>query len=185
MKDNVLRGIALLARGNSAGMAEFPDSINGLYASLGPLIAFPLVGAGLLAYSGQPALAAIAFLSRLSVVLALSVLIHACAQFTRREALWLRTAIALNWSFWLVIPLLFAAALIGAVLVTAGVAEPTAQYAVIGIMAVYLLWCNWFIIRAGLQLASLPAFGVMLLTNGVLGLLTLGPTLLSLLLRHR
>jgi hypothetical protein len=178
MKDNVLRGIALLARGKSSGIAAFPDSINGLYASLGPLIAFPLVGAGLLAYSGQPALAALAFLSRLSVVLGLSVIIHAFAQLTGREALWLRTAIALNWSFWLIIPLLFAAALAGAVLVTAGVPEPTAQYAMIGMMAVYLLWCNWFIIRAGLQLASLPAFGVMLATNGVLGLLTLAPMLL-------
>jgi hypothetical protein len=180
VKDNfqLLRGIALLARGNSAGLAAFPASINGLYASLGPLIAFPLVGAGLLAYSGQPALATLAFLSRLSMVLGLSVLIHAFAQFTSREALWLRTAIALNWSFWLVIPLLFAAAVIGAVLVTAGVPEPTAQYAVVGLMALYLLWYNWFIIRAGLQLASLPAFGVMLLTNGVLGLLAAVPMLL-------
>ncbi len=88
-------------------------------------------------------MAAIAVLSRVSGVLALPVITHAYARLMGREPFWLRTATALNWSFWLLIPLLFVAAFIGAALVTAGVPNVKAEESVIVLLGAYMLWLHW------------------------------------------
>jgi hypothetical protein len=176
---NVLRGVWLLARGKAAGMAEFGNSADALFASLAPLIAFPLVATVLISLQGQPEVAIIAFLSRLCVVLFVAVSVQAVAAWTGREALWMRTATALNWSFWLLIPLLLMAGLIGAVMVSAGVPETLAVALLIGVLAAYLLWYHWFTIHTGLKLAALPALGVVLATNLVIGLLSIAPSLID------
>ena len=124
--------------------------MDGFTASLAPLIAFPLVGAAISALGGQWQLALIGLLSRLCAVLALPLITHEFARRTGRESLWLRTATALDWSFWMLIPLLFLAAFAGAMLVEAGLAMGDAEYAALGIMAGYLLWYHWFIVRTGL-----------------------------------
>ena len=97
----ILRGLLLLARGQKSGIKDFGNSADGFTASLAPLIAFPLVGAGISALGGQWQLAAIGLLSRLCAVLALPLITYEFARRTGREALWLRTATALDWSFWL------------------------------------------------------------------------------------
>jgi hypothetical protein len=176
---NILRGVFLLARGRAAGIAEFSNTSDGLAASLAPLIAFPLVGASIIAMNGQPKLAIIAFLSRLCGVLALPVITQAFAQLTRREPLWLRTATALNWSFWLLIPLLLVAAFAGAGLVTAGVPQLTAEEIVICLMGAYMLWFHWFTVHTGLKLSLWPATAVVVVTNVVICLLTFGPDLID------
>jgi hypothetical protein len=180
---NILRGIFLLARGRAAGILEFGNSPEALTASLAPLIAFPLVGAGMIAVSGQPGIAALAFLSRLCAVLILPVITHAYARVTKREAFWLGTATALNWAFWILIPLLLVAAFVGAGLVTLGLSETRAEAAVIVLLALYMLWLHWFIVRSGLRLSVSQAVALVVLSNVAIGLLTFGPDLVSLVMK--
>jgi hypothetical protein len=176
---NVLKGIFLLAQGKAAGIAEFGGSADALYASLAPLIAFPLVATVLISVEGQPEAAIIAFLSRLCMVLFVAVVTHAAAAWAGREPLWMRTVTALNWSFWLVIPLLLLAGLIGGVLVSAGVPEMLAVEILVGALAAYLLWYHWFTLHSGLNMAALPALGLVVVTNLVVGLLSAAPALID------
>ncbi len=182
-RGSILRGILLLARGRAAGIAEFGNTGDALAASLAPLIAFPLVGAAMIAMSGQPGLAALRFLSRLCGVLVLPVITQTYAKVTGREAFWLSTASALNWSFWILIPLLLAAAFIGALLVMAGMNETRAEEIVILLLAAYMLWLHWFIVRTGLRLSGWLAAGLVILSNCAIGLLTFGPDLLDLIMK--
>jgi hypothetical protein len=175
--------MALLARGKRAGLAEFGDSTDALLASLAPLIAFPLVGAGWTAVSGQPEAALLGFLARLAAVLALPVITHAFAQACGQEALWRRTATALNWSFWLILPVLLVAAIAGAVLETAGVSMAGATYAALAIMLVYVLWLQWFVVQAGLRIGVLQAMLLTVMNFFAMGVLTEGPALLGLVWR--
>jgi len=175
----ILRGLWLLARGRIAGIQEFGNSPDAFTASLAPLIAFPLVGASLSILGGdwQPAL--IGLLSRLCAVLALPLIVHEFARHTGREALWLRTATALDWSFWVLIPLLFAAAFVGAALVEAGLDMLHAEVAAMAIIAAYLLWYQWFIIRTGLALSRLQALCLVALSSTALFLFSVAPLVLG------
>jgi hypothetical protein len=175
----ILRGLLLLARGQKSGIKDFGNSADGFTASLAPLIAFPLVGAGISALGGQWQLAAIGLLSRLCAVLALPLITYEFARRTGREALWLRTATALDWSFWLLIPLLFVAAFAGALLVEAGLAMALAEYGALGFMAGYLLWYHWFVVRTGLGLSVLQAVLLVALSSLVVAAFTAGPVLLD------
>jgi len=176
---NVVRGVLLLARGKAAGIAHFGNSAESFTASLAPLIAFPLVGTVLNVINGAPAEAIIGFLSRLCAVLAVAVITYEFARVTRRESLWLRTATALNWSFWIFIPLLAIAGITGAIMVTAGMPLTTAEDILIGLMATYLLWYHWFAVRAGLNLGVFQAIALVILTNAAIALLTSAPTFLA------
>ena len=150
----IFRGLFLLARGEKSGIEDFANTMDGFTASLAPLIAFPLVGAGISAFGGQWQLAVMGLLSRLCAVLALPLITHEFARRTGRESLWLRTATALDWSFWMLIPLLFLAAFAGALLVEAGLSMAMAEYIALGLMGAYLLWYHWFIVRTGLGLGG-------------------------------
>jgi len=176
---NVLKGVLMLARGKAAGIAEFGNSNDALFASLAPLIAFPLVATVLISLAGQPALAVESFLSRLCVVLSVSVATQACAAAAGREALWVRTATALNWSFWLVIPLLLLAGFIGAIMVSAGIPETLSIQILLVAMGAYLFWYNWFTVRSGLQLRVMPAVGIVVLTSMIVLILSITPLVID------
>jgi len=176
---NVVRGVLLLARGKAAGIAQFGDNTDSFTASLAPLIAFPLVGTVLNIINGAPAAAIIGFLSRLCAVLAVAVITYEFARITGRLSLWLRTVTALNWSFWLFIPLLGIAGLTGAVMVSAGLPLTTAEAILVGLIATYLLWYHWFTVRAGLNLTIVQAIALVILTNAAIALLTSAPTLIA------
>jgi hypothetical protein len=175
----ILRGLFMLARGRVTGVLEFANSDEALFASLAPLIAFPLVGAGIKVLYGQPVEAAAWFLARLCAVLALPVMIREIARAAGQEASWLRTATALNWSFWMVLPVLLVAAIIGAVLEEAGVNGVDAEFAALGAMLAWLLWYQWFIIRAGLKLGVWPAAGAIGVISLTIVILTDGPWLIQ------
>jgi hypothetical protein len=175
----ILRGLFLMARGAKSGIKEFDNSMDAFTASLAPLIAFPLVGAGVSALSGQWQMALIGFLSRLCAVLALPLITHEFARRTGREALWLRTATALDWSFWLLVPMLFIAAVAGAILVQLGLAMESAEYVALGLMGGYLLWYHWFIVRTGLVLGRGQAAFLVVITGLTIALFTAGPFLLN------
>jgi len=176
----ILRGLFLLARGDKAGMKEFSDSLDGFTASLAPLIAFPLVGASVSVVQGQWQIAIIGFLSRLCAVLVLPVIVHAFAKRLGREALWLRTATALDWSFWMLVPALLVGAFAGAVLVEAGLDMQSGAFFALGVIGGYLLWYHWFIVRAGLGLNGWQAAGLVAATSAAISLLSAGPLLLGL-----
>jgi len=173
------RGLLLLAQGKKAGLAEFGADNDAFTASLAPLIAFPLVGAGVSAFGGAWQEALLGFLSRLCAVLILPAIVHEFARRTGREPLWLRTAVALDWSFWMVIPLLFIAAFFGALGVEAGLPMQSAGYGALAFICGYLLWMHWFILRTGLQISRLAAFALMLLITLAITLLTAGPFLVA------
>jgi hypothetical protein len=176
---NVLKGVLLLARGKAAGIAEFGSTNDALLASLAPLIAFPLVATVLIALRGQPEPAVESFLCRLCVVLAVSVATQALAAMAKRETFWVRTATALNWSFWLIIPLLLLAGFAGAIMVAAGIPQMLAIYILIAVMAAYLFWFNWFTVHCGLQVGGLAAVGIVLLTNMIVLLLSVAPVMID------
>jgi hypothetical protein len=176
---NVLKGVLLLARGKASGIAEFGGSPDALLASLAPLIAFPLVLTVLAGLNGQPEAAFIAFLSQLSICLAVSVITQGFAAWAGREALWVRTATALNWSFWFVIPLMFLADTVRSFLVSAGVPQMVAFDLLIFALGIYLFWYNCFTVRAGLQVKAIAAVGIVIITNLVVALLTVGPALID------
>lgn len=178
-RGNVLRGMFLLARGRVAGLEEFGNSTNALAASVAPLIAFPLVGSVLLAVNGDPKIAVLAFISRMCVVMALGLVTYEFARIWHRDEQWLRTVTALNWSFWILIPVLLIAGMCGALLVSAGIAEKTAEDVMIGVMGAYLLWYHWFTVRNGLRIGLWAALGLVIVTNIIVGLLAMGPDLIT------
>ena len=77
----------LLARGKAAGLRLVRrDSPNAFLASLAPLIAFPLVGTGLLLAAGKGADAVADFLAVICALLSPAVLSHVLARLWGREA---------------------------------------------------------------------------------------------------
>lgn len=163
----ILQGLIKLARGDAKGIEEFSGTPEAFSASLAPLIAFPLVGAFITALSGDWKAALIGLLSRFCAVLALPLVTYEFARLFSRQTLWLRTATALNWCFWLVLPAIFVAALLGSVIVTMGLPVERAEIAVLGLIGLYLLWNRWFVFKSGLQLNGWRA-GLILLASLVI-----------------
>jgi hypothetical protein len=175
----ILRGLLMLAKGDKAGLNEFSNSLESFTASLAPLIAFPLVGAGISVAAGQWQIAIIGFLSRVCAVLVLPVMTYEFARRFGRESLWPRTATALNWSFWMVVPMIFISAFAGALMVQAGLAMKDAGYMALGAICGYLLWYRWLIIRVGLGFDKLQAAALIIVSSLAIGLFSLGPILLD------
>ena len=166
---NIIRGVFRLARGDVKGLADFPNTETGFSASLAPLIAFPLVTGGLVAASGHYRLAALIFLTRICTVLIPPLIIEAGARITRKRATWLLTATALNWSFWLVLPLMLVAQVIASLLLRAGVPLAAALDGAVLILGLYGLWFQWFTIRGGLRLRWWQALLIALAMDVLIG----------------
>jgi hypothetical protein len=49
----------------------------------------------------------------------------------------------------------------------------------ISALGVYLFWYNWFTVRAGLRLGVFASVGIVVFTNIVVGLLSIGPVLID------
>jgi len=176
---NVLKGLLLLARGKSAGIAEFGNSADALGASLAPLLAFLLVATALAAVEGFWHVALLFLLMNLCVVLTVSVVIHTGAAWLGREAVWLRTATALNWSLWLLIPLGLVAGIVTGLLTHAGLPFAPAFDAMLSLVGLYYFWYNCFTVRSGLQTSVPRALLIVLATNLIIGLLSAVPDVLD------
>jgi hypothetical protein len=176
----ILRGLFLLGRGRKTGMNEFNNSLEGFNASLAPLIAFPLVGSAISAVSGDWKLALVAFLSRLCAVLVLPVIVYEYARMTGRLGQWLKVASALNWSFWMAIPMLFVAAVIGAMMVETGLDMQNGEVAAIALLVLYLVWLQWFIMRTGLEISMAKAGALVVFSSSVIALVSAAPWLIDL-----
>jgi len=176
---NVLKGLLLLARGKAAGIAEFGNSADALAASLAPLLAFLLVGSALAALQGFWHIALLFLLMNLCAVLTVSVATHTGAALAGRESLWLRTATALNWSIWLLIPLGLLAGILTGLLTQAGLPFTPAFDAMLCLIGLYFFWYHWFTVRAGLQTSLPRALLIVLATNLIIGLLSVAPDMLD------
>ncbi len=169
---NPLRGAMRLALGRQDGIALFEDTPAAFLGSLAPLIAFPLVGAGLLALLGRAELAL--YLLMLAVVAQLgpAVVSHALACWWGRGQLWLRYATAFNWCQWAlpVMALLFLIAM--QLLAGDSLSVDDASQLLLLAVSLYGLWLNWVIARAALGLRAGRAVLFVLLVNvGVMALL--------------
>jgi hypothetical protein len=175
---SIPRGILLLARGRADGLSQFGDTSPAFLASLAPLIAFPLVGAGLMVAQGGGLPAVTALLSTFCALLAPPVLSYELARLWRREEQWLRFATAFNWCQW-AIPVLAALLLTLVYPALANAASTqTAGIAVIAAVAGYALWLHWFLARHGLVISRLRAALLVVLVNLGTVILVLGPRLL-------
>ncbi len=179
MRTSIPLGILLLARGRADGLRQFGDTPSAFLGSLAPLIAFPLVGAGLMLIQGGGLAAVSDLLATLCALLAPPVLSYEPARWWKREAQWLRFATALNWCQW-VIPLLASILLILVYpLLLAIMPLQAAGAAVICAVAGYGLWLHWFLARHALMISRLRAVVLVAVVNLGTGLLALGPYLLS------
>jgi hypothetical protein len=176
---NVIKGLLLLARGKAAGITEFGNSADALAASLAPLLAFLLVATALAALQGFWRVALLFLLMNLCAVLTISVGTHTGAAWLGRENLWLRTATALNWSIWLLLPLGLLAGIFTGLLTQAGLPFAPAFDAMLCLIGLYFFWYHWFTVRAGLQTSFLRAILIVLGINLIIGLLTVAPDLLD------
>jgi hypothetical protein len=92
-----------------------------------------------------------------------------------REKFWLRTATALNWSFWMLFPALFAAAFIGAILAQCGVPMVWAELITLGLVGLYLLWYRLFALTAGLGLKYWQAGVILIISSVAMAMVTMLP----------
>jgi hypothetical protein len=171
----ILRGLWKLAKGDRLGIIEFGNTNDAFYASLAPLIAFPLVGSANMALHGQWQLAIVSFLSRLCAVLVLPLVTFEAARILGREKLWLRAATALNWSFWIMLPVFIVAVVLFSIMAQSGLTQEVAFGASFTLAGLYLLWNRWFIMRIGLGLGIWQAVLVVALVSLAAGACTFLP----------
>lgn len=174
---NLLRGMLRLAIGKTDGFTEIGNTTAAFSASIAPLIAFPLVGAVLLGLQDHWLLATSLLLSRLCGVLAQPVIVEFASGRIGRRDTWLATSTALNWSIWLIFPLIPAGVLLSGALIAAGVSQEVALAATISLVGAYMLWLQWFILRTGLRTGPWRAAGLLVATNLAIALLYLVPYL--------
>lgn len=172
---NALLGIALVARGRREGLRQFGDTPEAFLGSLAPLVAFPLVNAGLMLVDGKGWGAAEGFLFALCAVLGPPVLSQALAQAWGRGAAWLHYATAFNWCQWAVWAMAAALLVVLGVLLNAGLPQEAAEIGFAGTLAGYALWLHWFVTRHGLGLGRWRAGLLVVLVNAGTALLAYGP----------
>ena len=158
-------GVASLARFDAKGLAAIPGNRDAFLASIAPLVAFTLVGAGLMLVDngGLPAIEELAV--TLCALLTPAVLSHLFAQIWRREENWLRYATAFNWCQWAIPVVACALLLVLGLCIAAGLPNQIAGAVVVGGLILYALALHWFLARHGLRLSVLRAVLVVVGTN--------------------
>ena len=178
---STLRGMLLLARWRRAGMDEFVGTPQALLNSLAPLLAMPLVGFLLLALRGKLFDAVSNLLLAVVVLLAPLVGSHLVAKWWRRDAKWLRFAVALNWCQWVITAVAMTLMVLAGVAVQAGVSQDvTVGFLALGCLG-YAVSVQVVAASAGLALSAGRALGFVLLFNLGAAILVLLPSFVRLL----
>ncbi len=153
-RSGVTRGILRIGTFKADGIGEFTATKQGFLNSLAPLLALPVVGGLIMLSRGHVAEALASVLANLVILLAPPVAAHAIARLWRREALWLRYAVAYNWCQWAVAVALLLAMIAGSILVALGLPDmAVAQLAMLA-LAGYGIALNWFLARTALELSG-------------------------------
>lgn len=172
-------GVISLARFRADGFQNFGATPEDFLTSLAPLVAFPLVGGALMLLGGGGLEVLADLLSAIVALLAPCVLSEALAHLWRRDAAWLRYAVAFNWCQW-ILPFLGAAMILAsAVLLGLGLSETTAAVAVLLGLICYGMALHWFLARRGLGLSTSQAVLFVVLVNLGTGILAILPRLLA------
>jgi hypothetical protein len=162
---SVLVGMFRVACGRADGIACFGGTVQSFLASLAPLVAFPLVGAGFGLFTEGPRRALTDLAMTLCALLTPAVLSFELAKFWNRTDAWFRFATAFNWCEW-VLPLVAALAMLPlSIAVSAGVGANFASLMLLGFLAAYGLWLHWFLARKALTLSAARAVMLVLLVN--------------------
>jgi hypothetical protein len=162
---SVLVGMLRIARGRADGIACFGGSAQSFLASLAPLVAFPLVGAGFGLFTEGPRRAITDLAMALCALLTPAVLSYELARRWRREAAWYRFATAFNWCEWILPMVAVLAMLPISVAVSAGVTEDAASMLFIVLLCAYGLWLHWFLARKALVLSVGRALLLVFIVN--------------------
>lgn len=183
MRMGPVAGAFLLGTGRGRGIQRFSDTVQGFLASLAPLVAFPLVGAAIMLFSGGGTRALRIFLVTVLAQLVPPVVSHLLAVRWGKAAEWLRFATAFNWCQWM-IPL---AGFVFLLVLQAGagddVSEEAAAELLVSVLALYGLWLHWMVARHGLQLGRLRAAWLVFLVNAATMGVILLPRVLAQLVR--
>lgn len=176
----IMRGLWRLAKCERAGITEFGGELDHFYTSLAPLIGIPLAMAMVVALHGDWQQALLGFLVRLATVLLLPLAVYEFSRLFGRERYWLRTATVLNWSFWVMLPAVFVAALIAAILAKCGLDMGLAQGLGLGLMGLYLLWYRLFALTAGLGVKFWQAGVILLVSSIAMACIAIAPDIFKL-----
>jgi hypothetical protein len=179
---SILVGIMRIARGRADGIACFGASPQAFLSSLAPLLAFPLVGAVLAAFSEGPRRALTSLAVTLCALLTPAVLSFELARRWGRQDAWLRFATAFNWCEWILPVLAFLVMLPLSLAIAAGLDETAATFVLAGSLAGYGLWLHWFLASRALGLSTLRAITLVILVNLGTVAAVMGPRLLAKLL---
>ncbi len=149
--DRLLGAIARLVAFNPAGFDAIEASPAGFLASLAPLLAFTLVGAGaeLVVMGWRVGLDD--GLQMLCVLLGQPVISHLYARLWHREAFWLRYATAMNWCQ-LALPVVGLGLLLLITLANGGIGGVDTFAIVFALLFSYSVLLNWFLAWRGLAL---------------------------------
>jgi hypothetical protein len=174
----ILRGIAMLARFDRDGFAQFGATPQAFVNSLAPMLGFPLAFSVPAVLGGAGRVALADFLGSVVALLAPAVLSHAFARLWGREALWLRYIVAFNW-----LQAAFTLVMILALYAMAGGVPGGVNLAAVLLPALvltcYWLALYWFMTRHGLQLSRLRTTLAVVVMNFLTGMLVLGPRLFA------
>ena len=172
---DILLGIVRVALGRADGLARFGATRQAFLTSLAPLVAFPLVGAGLMVAQGAGRAGAAHFLAALCALLAPPVLSFEVARLWGRGATWLRFATALNWCQWAIPAVAAIALFVLPPLLVELISDRAALAVTLAVVGCYALWLHWFVARHGLGVSPLRGALLVLLVNLGTGVLMLGP----------
>jgi hypothetical protein len=178
-QQNVVLGIVRVARGRADGLACFGATPQAFLASLAPLIAFPLVGAGLSFVAEGPRKALTGLAVTICALLTPAVISYELARLWKRGEAWLRFATAFNWCEWILPVLACMVMLPLGVAMDAGLSERVASTLLVLALVGYGLWLHWFLARKCLGLSVLRAVLLVILVNAGTGLTVLAPHLLA------
>ena len=168
--DQLLGGIARLVVFNPAGFDAIEASTAGFLASLAPLLAFTLVGAGAEVAVDGWRMGASSFLQMLCVLLGQPVISHFYARLWGREAHWLRYATAMNWCQ-LALPVVGLLLMLLTVVADGGLGDGGGLSIVFGLLLVYSVFLNWFLAWRGLALGPWRGLGFLIVSTLTLALL--------------
>jgi len=177
-RNSILVGILRIARGRADGVGCFGSSAQAFLSSLAPLIAFPLVGAVLGAFTEGPRRALTDLAMTLCALLTPAVVSYELARHWKRTDSWLRFAAAFNWCEW-ILPILACLIMVPlSVAISMGLGEEAASLVLLGCLGSYGLWLHWFLARNALALSRSRAVVLVLLVNLGTVVVVMGPRLL-------
>lgn len=172
--------MARLARGHGDGIQQFDATRDAFLTSLAPLIAFALVGCGLVMLGGGGMAAASALLAALCMFVAPLVLSFEVARLWQRQDFWLRFATAFNWCQWVIPAVGFVLLELFGALAALGLPSRAASTGFLLGLLSYALWLHWFLARHGLGLSGLRALLLVFAVNLATAILVVGPRVIAL-----